>query len=668
MARRERLFRDAGVGDLREYRTLGRAPLSRLVVMIDEFATMAQDVPGFLAALVGIAQRGRSLGVHLVLATQRPAGIVNDDIRANTNLRLALRVADRADGIDVVGDALPATFPRQRPGRCAVRLGHDELVVFQAASTAGPPPRGHRVLTVRRSPFGPPGPIPLAGGADPPGDELSALVEWIGVAAEMTQSVADARVWLEPLPTVLDAGTVAECVAAADPGGSVRVHDAIGLIDDPARQTRRPLRWDIAAGNLLLVGAIGSGVTSTMVSLAAAACRSSSPDDLHLYVIDGYGDRSLDGLAQIAHCGGVIRLGDGQRIDRLLRRLDAEIDRRTSGRSDEDPTILLLVDGMGVLRRSLDTIERLPVLALLDRVLAAGPAAGITTCCSTDGTTVGAPIAFSDRWVFRVDEHVAVSLGDRSVAADRPPGRLRVMSSGLDAQIAVGADGLAELSARTPGVGPRDVDLLPSWIDPDDLPSSEHRSTSGRSVRRLVLGRRADDLEPAVLEVPAGDHIFIGGAGRTGTSTVLAQVAAAWRTLEGEESVVAWPRAGRGPSEDLATAAADRPGRVLVVIDDADRVDDPDGAIASILKRRDGAVTIAAAGRLDAVRAAYGHWTREIVRGRCGVIMTAPGEVDGDLLGVVLPRRTPIPPRPGLGWIIDGSGHRLVQFAGRLPP
>ena len=144
-----------------------------------------------------------------------------------------------------------------------------------------------------------------------------------------------------------------------------------------------------AAGNLVLVGAIGSGVTSTIVSLAAATCRTSSPDDLHFYVIDGHGDRSLDGLAQIAHCGGVIRLGDGQRVDRLLRRLDAEIDRRAVDRSDADPMILLLIDGVGALRRSLDTIDRLALLALLDRILEAGPAVGITTCCSTDGSHGG---------------------------------------------------------------------------------------------------------------------------------------------------------------------------------------------------------------------------------------------------------------------------------------
>ena len=237
--------------------------------------------------------------------------------------------------------------------------------MFQAASTAGPPPDGRRVavgpaLAERPDPVRP----LRRGSADRPapgGDELSALVDAIRGAAEQTGCVADGSVWLEPLPALLDAddggGTAVSGIANAGIEG--RTHDAVGLIDDPANQTRRPLRWDVAAGNLLLVGAIGSGVTSTIVSLAAALCRTSSPDDLHVYVIDGHGDRSLDGLAQIAHCGGVIRLGDGQRVDRLLRRLDAEIDRRATDRSDADPMILLLIDGVGALRRSLDTIDRL---------------------------------------------------------------------------------------------------------------------------------------------------------------------------------------------------------------------------------------------------------------------------------------------------------------------
>ena len=148
--RRERILRSVAASDLTDYRSRQAAadialePIARLVVVIDEFAALAKELPDFLKALVGIAQRGRSLGVHLLLATQRPAGVVNDDIRANTNLRLALRLHDTPDAVDVVGDELPAKFPRGLPGRAALRLGPDELVVFQAARCTGPVVDGGR--------------------------------------------------------------------------------------------------------------------------------------------------------------------------------------------------------------------------------------------------------------------------------------------------------------------------------------------------------------------------------------------------------------------------------------------------------------------------------------------------------------------------------------------
>jgi DNA segregation ATPase FtsK/SpoIIIE-like protein len=101
---RERLLRRVGVDNLREY--LARdapEPMPRLIVVIDEFATMAKEFPDFLAALVSVAQRGRTLGVHMILATQRPSGAVNENIKTNTNLRIALRVQDAQDSLDVIG-------------------------------------------------------------------------------------------------------------------------------------------------------------------------------------------------------------------------------------------------------------------------------------------------------------------------------------------------------------------------------------------------------------------------------------------------------------------------------------------------------------------------------------------------------------------------------------
>jgi DNA segregation ATPase FtsK/SpoIIIE, S-DNA-T family len=131
---RERQLRAAGVEYLAEYVRLGAGePIPRLVVVIDEFATMATELPDFLSGLVGIAQRGRTLGVHLILATQRPSGAVNDNIRTNTNLRVALRVQDAADSVDVIGIRDAAELSRLRPGRAYVRLGPGEVVPIQTA-------------------------------------------------------------------------------------------------------------------------------------------------------------------------------------------------------------------------------------------------------------------------------------------------------------------------------------------------------------------------------------------------------------------------------------------------------------------------------------------------------------------------------------------------------
>ena len=143
LRRREQLLRAAGATDLTAYRAqAGSAPIPRLVIVVDELATLAQDLPEFVPSLVGVAQRGRSLGVHLVLATQRPSGAISDDIRANTNLRIALRVQDAAESVDIVGVPDAAALPRHRPGRAVLRFGPGECVVAQVASATDARGRG----------------------------------------------------------------------------------------------------------------------------------------------------------------------------------------------------------------------------------------------------------------------------------------------------------------------------------------------------------------------------------------------------------------------------------------------------------------------------------------------------------------------------------------------
>ncbi len=117
--------------------------MPRLLIVIDEFASMVRDLPDFVKGLVNIAQRGRSLGIHLILATQRPSGVVSQDIRANTNLRIALRVTDTAESADVIEAPEAAFISKSTPGRAYVRLGH-------ALAGAVPDRPGRRAASWRR--------------------------------------------------------------------------------------------------------------------------------------------------------------------------------------------------------------------------------------------------------------------------------------------------------------------------------------------------------------------------------------------------------------------------------------------------------------------------------------------------------------------------------------
>jgi DNA segregation ATPase FtsK/SpoIIIE, S-DNA-T family len=429
------------------------------------------------------------------------------------------------------------------------------------------------------------------------------------------------------------------------------------------------LRWDTTVGNLMLVGALGSGLSSTVIRLAAALGRCSTALACHAYVIDGLGNPALDAVGSMEHCGGVIRVGEHERIDRLLRRLIAEIDRRQVGlAATGDVRVVLFVDGLSELRRSLDSIERLTSLAMLDRILDAGPAVGVVSCITTDGTSGGSNAAAAERWVFHVDDTAtARAAGLRgAVVSDEHPGRLRIASSGLEAQVASADRITARRSGRTAVSRPAVIATLPVDVDPTTLPHSQVVATTSRPIRHLVLGVSSDDLAPAVLALADGDHLFVGGSARAGKSSALDQLARAWSQIDGPGSVVRW---GDLPAPELAERLEVDDGRsTLLVVDDADRVTDSDGMIAAVLEGTVPRVTIAAAARMEAVRSAYGHWTREITRSRCGLVLTSFGEIDGELLGVTLPRRMSIPPRPGLAWLIDGQGHRLVQVAGRLPP
>lgn len=638
LRRREAILREHTVTDLSELRA--QAPwvtLPRLVVVIDEFAALVAEQPTFLHALVGVAQRGRSLGVHLLLATQRPSGVITDDIRANTNLRLALRLQDTADAIDVVGIAAPAHLPRGVPGRAILRLSADDHLTFQTAQCTATPEHGRET-------------------------ELTVLVRAICDAARLANIAAPASPWMPPLPMLLTS-------------------DELGLVDEPDRQRMMPLRWSPLDGRLAVVGSAGSGVTSTLLALADQTLSGNEPgncnignDNADVYVIDARGDDRWAALEMHPRCVALVRLHEGERLQRLLHRLRNQTRLPQTGGT----TTLLIVDGLDALRKSLDDLNTATEYDALEQILA-DASCGVAIVAGAE-SAAALPMGFLNRcparWVLHLhDAHDAALLG---VAARHVPpavpGRIVIAGSESMAQVVAPRSELSTTGTDITVSTAPPIRVVPARVAAKQLPES----FAADGVTSLYLGVEFTTGDPFAMEVPDGEHVLLIGTARSGRSSGLARIATAWTIAHPNGWIGAiTPRRSTFPHHLADRTASDATAvdalldelnahllhsSALLVIDDAESVDDPNGRLVGLASRGAG-LCIATAGRPDALRQSYGHWTAVVRRSRLGLVATGGTDLDGDLLNSQIPRRSPIAARPGLWWIADNGAVRLMQAA-----
>ncbi|MCW2607286.1 MAG: putative FtsK/SpoIIIE family protein, partial [Frankiales bacterium] len=536
---RERQLRTVGADNLPEYLALTAddptaEPMPRLVVVIDEFATMAAELPDFVSSLVGIAQRGRTLGVHLILATQRPSGAVNDNIKANTNLRVALRVQDSGDSTDVIGVGDAATIGRTQPGRAFVRLGPGEVVPIQTALVTCVTDEASD-LAVDASPFlfGPasraPEPARTASSDDVRRKtDLARLVDAVVEADALAGLAPPRRPWPEPLGDDVDLAPLLD----APQQGTAPVA-VVALADDPRRQTQYPVGWDLGEGNLLLYGVPGSGTTTTLAALALSLATRLSPDALELQVLDaGAGD--LVALEELPHTGSVVLAGDRERQARLLRHLRSELDRRR-GLSREQALArrtVVLVDGYPALKAEFDDLDGQALLDGLARVFADGPELGLSFAMTADrsaGFSTALTAVATQKWLFRLADPYDYSTAGLS-RKDVPhpvPGRCVLSPSALQAQVGRPVPDLAvavaDVAGRWPGARrtATAVRVLPSAVALADLP----RPQVAEEPWRVPVGVRESDLGPAVLTLYEGEHALVAGPARCGSTTALTALA-----------------------------------------------------------------------------------------------------------------------------------------------
>ncbi|MCK6212398.1 FHA domain-containing protein [Georgenia sp. EYE_87] len=580
--RRERLLADAGAKDLASY--LADRPavaLPRLVVVVDEFRVLADAHPDVLDALVRLAAQGRSLGIHLVLATQRPGGSVSADVRANLTVRICLRVLEAAESQDVVGTAGAAHLPAV-PGRALVRTDGLRTVQAPWCGEDGWPDRVVRAVA----------------------DAWSARKEPIA-EGPAPRGAVPGRPWAPPLP-----GRVALADLPATGTGL-----ALGRTDLPEEQRLGVWAWEPSA--LLVAGGPGTGRTETLRTVVAAALQAGVV--VHVVATEPLRFADLRGPT----AGTLVGSDDPRRVARLLQLLErAEgappapdgSDRRvsplsTSAAPGASGAHLLVIDDAETVAEELDlAVGPGQGLQLLARALRSGRRSGVDTVLS------GPPSLLAARWAELVRTRLVLSPRDETEAllagvprglhlADSVAGRGVLLDPGRATAVQVALTGPVDLGPPASGV--LRVAALPDAVQLGELlrvaAANAPRCAAPAGARAalqvagpgagecVVLGRGGDDAGPLRVGCGPGDVLLVVGPPGSGRTSALA-------TLRAQLAVRA----------SAPSAAADVPaGRAVLVIDDVDRwspaaLDDLDHLLAS---RRD--LTVLASARPEPVAGAY---------------------------------------------------------------
>ena len=308
-----------------------KEPLPHLFIVADEFAELKQQEPEFMDELISAARIGRSLGVHLILATQKPMGVVNDQIWSNSRFKVCLKVSDASDSKEMIqrDDAAEIT----QAGRYYLLVGYNESFTSGQAAYAGAEYAPTEIFEQKRD-----NAVELL---NLEGNAIARLRPMLPIKArkqsEMNavlaqiMSVADATgkragsLWLEPLSEHIKLSDVVHRYGSVSDRG---LNCIIGELDDPDNQVQMRYEVDMAqTGNVILYGSQGSDVEGLLQTMIFSMCDTKSASELWFYAID-LGLGGLSELSGLPHCGGVVLPGDEERMGTLFRMVAQEISSR----------------------------------------------------------------------------------------------------------------------------------------------------------------------------------------------------------------------------------------------------------------------------------------------------------------------------------------------------
>lgn len=574
--RRMRLFSKAStetgvaVNKIDEYQELmrqGRAPepLPKLLIVCDEFAELSKQEPEFIGRLVSIARVGRSLGVHLILATQQPAGIIGDQIESNTRFRMAFKFNKEEDSKAVI--KRPEAASIRQSGRGYFQLGENEIFELFQAAYGGAEYRPNqkkvdepRILEIlldgRRRQLGGPAEAPVASQGKAR-TQLQEMSHHLAVSAEKAGIQRLPGPWLPPLKSLI----LLQHVAEDEGGWNGKVwqptpgwlEPLVGVVDDPARSFQGPLRISLARdGHVAVYGRPGAGCTSLLQTMIISLARAHSPAELNFYIMD-FGGRALARLKHLPHTGDVVVAEEADRTQRLLRFLLRQLQKRkeilaaagastltayrAAAAGEPIPAVVLVLDNY--LRFSKDYPEAEDLLASLVQeggnlgiyvMLSAGSPSGVKP--KTGGNinnVLCLQLADRTEYALAVGRGEGVEPGPvvgRGLVRGKPPLEFQTalaFEGESEIDRAAAQDGLLEMMSRAwTGPRPAPVPMVPEVVTLDLLVPEIKMEGRGPATG-APIGLDIDDVSPFRLAPADGPHFFFTGAmqsGKTNLATV----------------------------------------------------------------------------------------------------------------------------------------------------
>ncbi|MEV4722104.1 type VII secretion protein EccCa [Micromonospora humida] len=573
ITRRQELLRRAGnYASQRDYeraRAAGvpLAPLPSLLIVVDEFSELLSARPDFIDIFVQIGRVGRSLGMHLLLASQRLEEGRLRGLETHLSYRLGLRTFSSMESRAVLGVADAYELPRS-PGHGYLKAGTEGLIRFKAAYVSGAVRQHGGVPTVGGRLIDPVRDyttdyVPLATDDAPDEPTEAPVDEHVGeslldvlVARMQGRGPAAHQVWLPPLeepptldallPPVLVSPVRGLTIAAEDRHGAL--HGVAGIVDKPLEQRRDPLWLDLAgaAGNVMVVGAPQTGKSNLLRTLVTSLALGNTPREAQFYCLD-FGGGTLAALAGLPHVGGVASRREVDKVRRTIAELHGLMQARDAlftthavegaaayrrarreGRFPDDPfgDVFLVVDGWAALRAEFEDLEPL-VTELANR----GLGYGIHLLAATNRWMDVRP-AVRDMFGAKVELRLgepADSVINRRAAVNVPeqhghgltPDGLHFLAGlpRLDGRPVVDdlPDALADLVKRVQqhwtSAGAPAVRLLPAELPFEALPAAQGGV--------IPIGIAETDLQPVRLDFTAEPHLLLFGDVECGKSTFL---------------------------------------------------------------------------------------------------------------------------------------------------